>query len=139
MHRLTSVIDLADPSAALGSQPVAHVHLVHIPGGGMFAVIAYANKQAALIPRGRLGLESDDGMRALESFRRWLKQQDVPLAKASLRTAHPTAYDQILASSAFAVAGLCDLPNDPAITARFQEWLSSKPITPAKGSPRLSA
>src|SRR3954471_6669068 len=102
MHRITAVIDLADPSATLGGEPVSHVHLVHIPGGGgMFAVIAYANKQAALVPRGRLGLESDDGMRALESFRRWLKQQDVPLSKASLRTALPNAYDQILASSAF--------------------------------------
>jgi hypothetical protein len=139
MHRITNVIDLADPSASLGGQPVSSVHLVHMPSGGMFAVITYVNKQAALIPRGRLGLEHDDGLRALESFRRWLKQQDVPLAKVSLRTAHPNGYDQILASSAFAVTGLCDAPNDPAVTARFQEWASSKPITPAKGSPRLSA
>jgi hypothetical protein len=139
MHRITAVIDLADPSACLSGDPVSSVQLVHVPGGGMFVVVAYANKQAALVPTGRLDLESDDGVRALESFRRWLKQQNIPLEKTVLRTAQPGAYDQIVATGAFAVAGLCDLPNDPAVGARFQDWASSKSITPAKGTSRLSA
>ena len=139
MHRITTVIDLADASACLSGDPISSVHLVHVPGGGMFVVVAYTNKQAALVPIGRLDLESEDGTRALESFRRWLKQQDVPLTKTALRTAQPGAYDEIVASGAFAVAGLCDVPNDPAIAARFQDWASSKSITPAKGTSRLTA
>jgi hypothetical protein len=139
MYRITSLIDLADPAASLNGQTVTNIHLLRAADGAMFAVITFPNHQAALVPKGRLGLENAEGMRALESFRRWLKQQDVPLGKASLRFVTAETYDQLVASSAFALAGLAEAPPDPGTISRFQEWLASKPITPARGSPRLTA
>ena len=139
MYRITQVIDLADPAACLPGQPVSRVHLVRHPEGGMFAVITFANHQAALIPRGRLGLEDAEGMRALESFRRWLKQQDVPLSRALLGCAVPQAYEIIESTRSFAVSGMCDAPLDNELVSRFQEWVASKPMTPARGNPRLTA
>jgi hypothetical protein len=139
MYRITTVIDLADPCASLNGQQVSNIHLLRSPDGAMFAVITFPNHQAALVPSGRLGLDGAEGMRALESFRRWLKQQDVPLARASLRFVAAGACDEILAARAFAVTGLAEAPPDPGTISRFQEWLASKPITPARGSPRLTA
>jgi hypothetical protein len=139
MYRITTIIDLADPCASLGGEAVSNIHLVRLADGGMFAVITFTNHQAALVPRGRLDLDTAEGMRALESFRRWLKQQDVPLKRATLRFAAAGAYDAVAAAHAFAITDLIEAPPDQAVVARFQEWLASRPITPPGGSPRLTA
>lgn len=130
MYRITSVIDLADPGASLGGETVKHIHLVQTVGEpGLFAVVAFANHQAGLVPRGRLSLHDADGARALESFRRWLKQQDVPLAKAKLSFVPRGTYEQIIATSSFDVS-LCIAHQDSAIDGRFQEWITSRTVTP---------
>jgi hypothetical protein len=131
MYRITSILDLDDPASDLGGNEVASVHLVQIIGQpAMFAVIAFKNHQAALVPCGRLGLRDAEGARALESFRRWLKQREVPLGKAGLRYAEPGADGRVLAEGAFSVAEHCVAHDDPAISASFQEWATSRSVTP---------
>ncbi len=132
MYRITRTIDLSDPSATLrvSATDVSHVHVIHQLGGhGLFVVITLRNHQAALIPHGRLSLDGEaDGLRACESFRRWLRAQGIPLGSASLKYATPEAYADMVAARAFAVTCLASAHHDPELEARFHDWQANRPV-----------
>ncbi|MBA2482296.1 MAG: hypothetical protein H0V44_16660 [Planctomycetes bacterium] len=133
MYRIITDIDLSDPTASLGDKAadVTHVHLVQPIGSttGLYAIITRKNHEAVLIRRGAMGLDSDDGLKALESFRRWLKMQEIPVQLAHLYFANIETYDEILASRQFTVTCFVTDFSDPGFAARFQEWLGNRPVT----------
>jgi hypothetical protein len=129
MHRIIMHLDWSDPAAQVTGAEVGNVHLVQIRGGrGLCAVLTLARHQAVLVPAGRLGLHDADGLAALESFRRWLKLQDIDLRKASLRSIEPDCYQAMAVDHQFSPAVL-GLP-DGALSGLFADWLSCRTMTP---------
>jgi hypothetical protein len=133
MYRIIADIDLSDPAASLGDKAadITHVHLIQPIGSttGLYAVITRTKHEAVLIRRGQMGLDSEEGLKALESFRRWLKMQGIPIALAGLNFSNIETYDDILASRQFTVTCFVTDFSDPGFATRFQEWLGNRPVT----------